>query len=133
MNQINIPGADDACIAAQKNEMFKYKSQVEYPYTIILITYTLVLFSSYPESKTYIKCQSLTTISFLISENTYQTLATLEKARLQTDDNKLHSRTGMLPDVVLNLLNIGIVKRSINLVQNEERTGLIGVNSEEES
>jgi hypothetical protein len=81
---------------------------------------------------THIQRQRLGAVDLLVSKDTHQTLTTLEQTSLQTNNNELHSRTRMLLDIVLDLLYVGVIERSIDLIKNEERTGLVRVHSEEE-
>lgn len=69
---------------------------------------------------------------FLIPENSHQRLRMLEQPSLQTDDNKLESRTRLATDIIADLLDVIIVESSIDFVEDEEGRGLIGVDGEEE-
>lgn len=84
------------------------------------------------EVYTYIQCQRFAAVFVLVSVNTYQSLAVLEESRLQTDDNELHTGGSVVVDVVGNPSNVGVVKRSIDLVENEERRRLVGMDSEQQ-
>ena len=83
-------------------------------------------------SVTYIKSQGLRAICLLISKYANQTLTALEQTGLQRNNNELHTRACMLTNIILDLLHVGIIKRSINLVENKEGTRLIGMYCEEE-
>lgn len=70
---------------------------------------------------THIQRQTLTTIRVLIPIDTHQRLTVLEQTRFQTDHDELHTRRGMVPDIVRDLADVGIVQCGVNLIEDEER------------
>lgn len=82
--------------------------------------------------QTHIQSQRLATIRPLIPINPHQSLAALEQPRLQTNDNELHARAGMFANIAGDFGHIGVVERSVDLVEHEEGRRLVAVHGEEE-
>ncbi len=84
------------------------------------------------DMKTYIKRQCSRAISTLIPHNPNQRLTILEQARLQRDDDELHSRTSMFTNICRNPRHVRIIERGVDLVQDKERRRLVRVDGEKE-
>lgn len=84
------------------------------------------------KGETYIQRQRPRAIHVLVPVHAHQTLAVLKQPRLETNDDKLHAGTGMLADILLDLLHIRIIQRGIDLVQHEKRTRLVAVDGKQQ-
>jgi len=73
------------------------------------------------EDGTYIKGQRLRTVHILITVNPNKGVAAFVQRPLQADHNELEGVRRVRPNVVRDLRDVGVVQRSIDLVQNEER------------
>ena len=82
---------------------------------------------------TYIKRKCFARIGRLVTVDSHQSFAVLEKTCLQADDDKLHTWSSMITDVVGDLGDICIIKRRIHFVKDKERRRLIAVNREQQS
>jgi hypothetical protein len=79
----------------------------------------------------YIQGQTFRTIFLLVTINPNQRLTLHKKTALQTNDNKLEPRPGIIPDILGHLGDVGVVERGINLIENEEGGGMVRVDGEE--
>lgn len=77
------------------------------------------------EGSTYIQRQGFATILHLVAIDSDERLTILEQTLLETDENKLHARPGVLADVVGDARDVGVVKRGVDLVKHEERRWLV--------
>lgn len=83
-------------------------------------------------SRAYIQSKCSGAVDFLVTVNTNQALTVLKQAGLQADDNELHTGTGMLPNILLYFVDIGIIERGVNLIKNKERARLVAVDGEQQ-
>jgi hypothetical protein len=81
---------------------------------------------------THIQCERLARIGTLVSVDADKGLAALEQTSLQADDNELHSRSGVVPDVVGNLRNVCVIQSGIDFVEHKEWRGMIAVYRKQE-
>lgn len=72
------------------------------------------------KAETHIKRQRITAVLALVSVDTDQSLTVLEQTRLQTYHDELHTRGGMVVNVVCNSGNVGVVEGCVNFVKHEE-------------
>ena len=61
----------------------------------------------------------------MIPINAYERIASLVKRALETDDNELEVVRGAMSDVVSDFGDVGVVEGCVNLIEDEERGGLV--------
>lgn len=69
---------------------------------------------------THVERQGLAAVLHLVTVDADKSLAVLEKTTLQTDDNELHARGGVVMDVVGDTGHVGVIKGSVDFVEYEE-------------
>ena len=69
----------------------------------------------------HVEIQSSRTVHVLVSINTNEGITPLVQRAFQTDHDELERPRGVRPDVVRDFGDVGVIERSVDFIQHEER------------
>jgi len=75
--------------------------------------------------ETHVESQRLAAVLHLITVDADKRLTVLEETSLQTDNDELHARSGVVVNVVGDASHVRVIEGSINLVEHEEGRRLV--------